>query len=89
MKSRQEKINYLKGLINGRRSIAELSPPRVILFTKQFDNAFYIEATYPTVEWTDQDIEAHRRKYPKDTLTVIYIGHPRTEDEPHPMPCSN
>jgi hypothetical protein len=70
--SRNEKIKLLKGILKGGKSLNDLIPPKVRIFTKRDENDFYRESEtgkefYVTGKNDLQSL------FPRDTITLILI----------------
>jgi hypothetical protein len=72
MKSRQDRIKFLKGLTNGTRSINELRPSRSIYLIR-IDGETIAREQLTGKEWTQSDIEEHHERHPQDHIVVIVL----------------
>ena len=71
MKTRKEKISFLKGLIRGERSIHEIKPSRQIFLVKRDQGDWFEHSTGNY--WTDAQIKSHEAANPQDEVVCILV----------------
>jgi hypothetical protein len=82
MKTRKEKISFLKGLIRGERSIHEIKPSRQIFLFRRAEvdadspcdppfDCYHEPATGKL--WTAAEISEHEQENPQDRVFAIII----------------
>jgi hypothetical protein len=72
MKSRKDKINFLKGIQSGTRSVQELRPTRSIFLVKEDDSEMYREGITGK-EWSESEIHEHKTNHPMDKVVIIRL----------------
>lgn len=74
-KNRKEKISFLRGILNGKRNLFELSEPRNTLFIGYKNNSSIFKHSKTHEIYSEQQVEKLKSKYPnKITLVVISEG---------------
>jgi hypothetical protein len=73
MKTRKEKISFLKGLIRGERSIHEIKPSRQIFLVKRDQGDWFEHSTGKC--WTDAQIKLHEAENPLDKVVCVLVKH--------------
>lgn len=72
MKSRNDKIRFLKGLATGIRSTKELTPRKSIFLIKEEGSEEYREGVNGKV-WNEAEIQEHQKRHPQDHLVIILV----------------
>lgn len=72
MKSRKDKINFLKGIQSGTRSVQELRPTQYIILVREERETSAVDKRTGKV-WTQADIVEHQSKFPNDRIATIVL----------------
>ncbi|MFM7055274.1 MAG: hypothetical protein ACKOX7_11100 [Bacteroidota bacterium] len=72
MKTRKEKISFLKGLMKGERKLHEIKEGRQIFLIRRSGADTYRESPSGKV-WTDDEIKLHVNQHPEDVINKILI----------------
>ena len=74
MKTRKEKISFLKGLMKGERQLHEIKEGRQIFLIRRSEAEVGIYRESPTGRvWTEDDIFNHHQNHPQDKLVKILL----------------
>lgn len=72
MKSRNDKIRFLKGLATGTRSTKEIIPRKSIFLIKEEGSVEYREGVSGKI-WDEAEIQEHQKNHPQDHLVIILV----------------
>jgi hypothetical protein len=72
MKSRKDKINFLKGIQSGTRSVHELRLTQYIVLIREEGETNAQDKRTGKI-WTQADIAEHQRQFPQDRIVTVVL----------------